>query len=466
LPPPHSRFLFPLLASLSPYAYVSNLPLKEKIRFTIFLCLFLGLVLPLPAAWGRAYGVEVNGQTVGYVAHPGVLRQARAVVLKELRARLGQEVRLADAVRLVPARTPGQELLGANALAELLERACHWEAVATGIVVNGRPVAWLKDTATAERVLERLKAQYSQDGDTTVRFAEDVALVRMAVAPEAIWDEERALEQLRYGGLGPARHVVGPGDTVWDIARAYGVAVDDLLASNAGLDPGRLQVGATLLIPTGTPLVNVVAFHRETVRERLDFPTEVRQDASLYRGQRRVLREGRPGWEEVTYEVLSYNGREQQRRVVARRLLEPPVGRVVAEGTRSWLVASRGEGGGRLAWPTPGGVSSPFGRRGGRMHTGIDIGGAVGNPVVAAEAGRVIMAGWYAGYGKVVDIAHGGGAVTRYAHLSAILVSEGQYVERGQLIGRLGSTGHTTGPNLHFEVRINGTPVDPLQYLR
>ena len=464
--PPHSRFLFPLLACLSPYAYFSSLPPKKKIQLAIFLCLFLGMALPLPAAWGRAYGVEVNGQTVGYIARPGVWRQARAMVLKEQQARLGQEVRLVDPVRLVPARASGRELLSANALAELMARACRWEAVATGIAVNGRPVVAVRDTATAQRVLERLKAQYREGGDATVRFAEDVALVPVAVASEAILDEERALEKLRYGGLGPARHVVTPGDTIWNIARAYGVAVDDLLANNAGLDPARLQVGATLLVPTGIPLVNVVASYRETVRERLDFPTEVRQDANLYRGQRRVLREGRPGWEEVTYEVLTYNGRERQRRVVARKLLEPPVGRVVAEGTRSWVVASRGEGGGRLAWPTPGGVSSPFGRRGGRMHTGIDIDGAVGNPVVAAEAGRVIMAGWYAGYGKVVDIAHGGGVVTRYAHLSAILVSEGQYVERGQLIGRLGSTGHTTGPNLHFEVRINGTPVDPLPYLR
>jgi murein DD-endopeptidase MepM/ murein hydrolase activator NlpD len=451
---------------LSPYAYFSSLPPKKKIQLAIFLCLFLGMALPLPAAWGRAYGVEVNGQTVGYIARPGVWRQARAMVLKEQQARLGQEVRLVDPVRLVPARASGRELLSANALAELMARACRWEAVATGIAVNGRPVVAVRDTATAQRVLERLKAQYREGGDATVRFAEDVALVPVAVASEAILDEERALEKLRYGGLGPARHVVTPGDTIWNIARAYGVAVDDLLANNAGLDPARLQVGATLLVPTGIPLVNVVASYRETVRERLDFPTEVRQDANLYRGQRRVLREGRPGWEEVTYEVLTYNGRERQRRVVARKLLEPPVGRVVAEGTRSWVVASRGEGGGRLAWPTPGGVSSPFGRRGGRMHTGIDIDGAVGNPVVAAEAGRVIMAGWYAGYGKVVDIAHGGGVVTRYAHLSAILVSEGQYVERGQLIGRLGSTGHTTGPNLHFEVRINGTPVDPLPYLR
>ncbi|MBC7105660.1 MAG: M23 family metallopeptidase, partial [Firmicutes bacterium] len=440
MPPPHSRFLFPLLACLPPYARLLGLPLNQKVRLAFFLCFFLGLVLPLPAAYGRAYEVEVNGQTLGYVAHPGVLRQARSVVLEDLRARFGQEVRLADNVCLVPARVSEHELLGTGALAVALERNCRWEALATGIVVNGRTAALVRDTATAERVLARLKAQYAPAGEATVRFVEDVALVRMTAPPEAIWDEERALQQLRYGGEGPARHVVGPGDTVWDIAGRYGVAVEDLLASNQGLDPGRMQLGTTLLVPVGTPLVNVVAFRRETVLQRLEFSTEVRQDANLYQGQRRVVREGRPGWEEVTYEVVTYNGREQNRQVVARRLLEPPVGRVVAEGTRSWLVASRGDGGGRLAWPTPGGVSSPYGRRGGRMHTGIDISGPLGNPVVAAEAGRVVMAGWYAGYGKTVDIAHGGGAVTRYAHLSAILVSVGQYVERGQLIGRLGAT--------------------------
>lgn len=120
---------------------------------------------------------------------------------------------------------------------------------------------------------------------------------------------------------------------------------------------------------------------------------------------------------------------------------------------------------GRLAWPAQGPVTSPFGQRWGRMHTGIDIGAGMGASITAAAAGTVIVAGWVEGYGNTVVIDHGGGISTLYGHQSSIHVSVGQAVSAGQEIGLVGSTGHSTGPHLHFEVRVNGTPVDPLGYL-
>jgi murein DD-endopeptidase MepM/ murein hydrolase activator NlpD len=116
-------------------------------------------------------------------------------------------------------------------------------------------------------------------------------------------------------------------------------------------------------------------------------------------------------------------------------------------------------------WPVSGPVTSPFGMRWGRMHTGIDIGAAYGTPIHAAASGRVIYAGWMDGYGNLVFIDHGGGISTGYAHQSSIAVSNGQAVTQGQVVGYVGCTGHCFGPHLHFEVRVNGNPVDPLGYL-
>jgi murein DD-endopeptidase MepM/ murein hydrolase activator NlpD len=120
---------------------------------------------------------------------------------------------------------------------------------------------------------------------------------------------------------------------------------------------------------------------------------------------------------------------------------------------------------GGLAWPVSGQITSPFGMRWGRMHEGIDIGAADGAPIYAAAAGTVIYAGWMEGYGNLVAIDHGNGLSTAYGHQSHLAVSVGQQVAQGQLIGYVGSTGHSTGPHLHFEVRVNGAPVDPLGYL-
>lgn len=125
---------------------------------------------------------------------------------------------------------------------------------------------------------------------------------------------------------------------------------------------------------------------------------------------------------------------------------------------------------GELLWPTNGRAGSGFGWRvhpiygSRRMHTGVDISGPYGQPIIAAAEGLVVHAGWRGGYGLAVVVDHGGGLATLYAHQSSINVADGQVVTAGQKIGSIGSTGQSTGPHLHFEVRVNGTPKDPMQW--
>ena len=120
---------------------------------------------------------------------------------------------------------------------------------------------------------------------------------------------------------------------------------------------------------------------------------------------------------------------------------------------------------GGLQWPVVGPVTSPFGWRWGRLHEGIDIAVPSGTPVHAAAAGTVIYAGWMGGYGNLVVIDHGGGVATAYGHNTSVAVALGQQVEQGQVIAYSGSTGHSTGPHVHFEVRVGGAARDPLGYL-
>jgi murein DD-endopeptidase MepM/ murein hydrolase activator NlpD len=125
-----------------------------------------------------------------------------------------------------------------------------------------------------------------------------------------------------------------------------------------------------------------------------------------------------------------------------------------------------------FSWPVSGPITSPFGMRadpfghGFTMHTGLDIGAPMGATITAAAGGRILFAGWYGGYGNAIIIDHGGSTVTLYGHCSQIFVGKGQDVQRGQAIGAVGSTGMSTGPHLHFEVRVNGIPVDPSGRLR
>jgi murein DD-endopeptidase MepM/ murein hydrolase activator NlpD len=131
-----------------------------------------------------------------------------------------------------------------------------------------------------------------------------------------------------------------------------------------------------------------------------------------------------------------------------------------------------GQAPGRLAWPVNGLVSSPFGYRvhpilgGRRLHGGIDIDASTGTPIGAAEAGVVLVAETFGGYGMAVVIDHGGGLATLYAHQSRLAVSRGDQVARGQVLGYVGCTGYCTGPHLHFEVWENEIRVDPMRFLR
>jgi murein DD-endopeptidase MepM/ murein hydrolase activator NlpD len=106
-------------------------------------------------------------------------------------------------------------------------------------------------------------------------------------------------------------------------------------------------------------------------------------------------------------------------------------------------------------------VTSEFGRRWGRLHAGIDVANSIGTPIWAAKSGNVIFSGQQSGYGNVVIIDHGGGMSTLYGHMSKRIAVEGEHVSQGQLIGKIGSTGHSTGPHVHFETRYGGTPRNP-----
>lgn len=153
--------------------------------------------------------------------------------------------------------------------------------------------------------------------------------------------------------------------------------------------------------------------------------------------------------------------RERQRQLEAEREAQRRAAGIAG------VIPPPSSGGGSFSWPISGTITSPYGWRsnpfGGSpdFHPGLDIAAPMGTTVTAAASGTVILAQWYGGYGNFIMIDHGNGVATGYGHLSAIYVSNGQQVQKGQPIGAVGSTGHSTGPHLHFEVRVNGKTVDP-----
>jgi murein DD-endopeptidase MepM/ murein hydrolase activator NlpD len=201
-------------------------------------------------------------------------------------------------------------------------------------------------------------------------------------------------------------------------------------------------------------------------QEDIPYETVYKPNDNAWEGQTKVLSAGAAGSREITYQMEQINGVLVKQVVLAETVVAEPVARVVESGTKA-ILASRGDGdcGGALAWPIRGSVNSPFGPRSRGFHSGIDIQADTGDPIYSAEAGKVVQASYSGGYGNCVTIDHGDGLATMYAHLSQINVAVGQEVGRQELVGLAGSTGRTTGPHLHFEVRIDGEPNNPVLYL-
>ena len=209
-----------------------------------------------------------------------------------------------------------------------------------------------------------------------------------------------------------------------------------------------------------------------TEKEPVEFKKVTKKTDKLYVGQRKVKQKGSEGLKEVTKEVTKENGETIEENLIYEAVLKEPQTRIVLSGTKrqeedAFTAAAdvKQEGSGELTAPVSSmNVTSGFGPRWGRAHLGVDLGMPSGAPISAADAGTVIFTGYSGSYGNLVKVDHGNGMITYYAHCSRVLAEQGQAVERGEVIAEVGSTGNSTGPHLHFEVRMNGENVDPMNY--
>ncbi len=229
------------------------------------------------------------------------------------------------------------------------------------------------------------------------------------------------------------------------------------------------------IVKTDRELLEQVRADQQAVAEaKAKMDALVRRIAGLeadLRSQQTELTEAQEEKQELLKDI------SRERALYERQLAELEAeSRAIAQRLRALMASGKGRAraeqpwSGRFIQPVSGRLTSGFGMRVHpifkvrKMHTGIDIAAPAGTPIRAADSGVVVEAGYLRGYGYTVIIDHGGGVATLYAHCSALLVSVGQEVKRGQTIARVGSTGYSTGPHLHFEVRVNGEPVNPLSY--
>lgn len=345
-------------------------------------------------------------------------------------------------------------------LAERLKATAKDMIPAYSVFVDGEIVFALPNERAAVSVLTNYKDSFVKEKENaTASFCQDVTVARCFVPKSALKTEESAALALQKGRF--QTYEVKEGESLSDICTAYSISLEDLLQNNVIKNVNQPEIDF-LKIPTGKPLVLVKTEETVSMQEVVPYSTIEEKDASLYEGSTIVTQQGTDGLKVVDAIVTTINGVETGRSVLSENILVAAVDQVVKKGTKELPKAS-GTG---MATPAAGVLTSRFGSRWGRNHNGIDMSASVGTAIYAADNGTVTYSEYNnGGYGYMMKIDHGNGLETYYAHCSELLVPAGTVVAKGDVIAKVGNTGRSTGAHLHFEVRLNGTPIDPMTYL-
>ena len=435
-------------------------------------CLFSGVCLCLIVSSFYTLGLEVylNGESIGFVSSPTEFAHAVENVSLRVSEILNYPYYPNPDVTYHYAMIDRISVFNQTEVEDQLFDQISDIKKLNLLSVDGVVVAASSDRAGLEVLLEDVLNEYDLHGTAeSLDFMQDVRIMEQ-------WTEaalERPLDEITdilYATSQARYEEVGEQDTLSEIARRNGLSEEDLMSLNGVADDlgdgdGDVGLPAKLLVQKPVSLLTVEASKYVQHKEEIPYTTARVKDDTIYEGESKLRVKGVPGVSLVTTRVVYHNGEEFNSTEEGRETILEPVEEIIAEGAKERPPKAPT---GRFIRPYWGRLTSTFGYRslfGGSMHQGIDLAGPIGDPIVAADGGTVIFAGTKSGYGYCVMISHGSGLSTLYGHCSKLLVSEGQAVAKGEQIAKVGNTGRSTGPHVHFEIRVNGTPVNPLKYL-
>jgi len=439
-----------------------------KLKFQIALAGFVLVLMiwGMVSAYLTVYEVAINGKVIGVVKSKKYFSNIVEETEEELHKLYGTTISLdQEEISFKKTSILQVDVTQENQLKRALKGASSFQTTAFGIHINGELIAAILKEDEAKEILEKIKAMYVDENTNyeKVEFLEKVAIEPIKTKLGNLKTVQDTLKLILQGTEEEKTHIVASGESFWTIAKKYDITVEELIAANPDVNPEKLQIDQKISLVVPKPLLTVVTSEKKRYEEAIPFEIEFEETSALLQGEQKIKVEGKEGKKEVLAQIEKHNGVEVSKTVLEEKVLESPQKQVVLKGTKPRPSTAAT---GSFSAPARGTLTSRFGWRWGRMHKGIDISAKVGTPIYAADGGKVIFSGTQNGYGKMIVIDHGNGLQTAYAHNSKNLVSAGQRVHKGQKIAEVGNTGRTTGPHLHFEVRKNGTPVNPLKYVK
>jgi len=344
------------------------------------------------------------------------------------------------------------------------------------LVINNQEKMYFRRKKEAEEVLKSLEEYYIPEDENIeivdLYFEEDVEIKEVfknASVLKKIKTPEEGLDFILKGTDEVRKHKIEKGENYWVLADAYGISVDNLIKANPEIKPERLQIGQEVSLIVPEPLINVCTVENVVYDQKIEYEVVYEDNSSLYTDEYRIKNNGVYGEKEITAELVKRDGKELGKVILDESIVAEPVTKVVYKGTK---VPPPRIGTGTFSKPlNRGTITSGYGSRYHpvyrtyKKHSGVDIAAPYGSSVLASDGGKVIFAGWKSSYGYSVIVDHGGNLASLYAHMSSINVSVGEKIYKGKTVGKVGSTGTSTGNHLHFEIQKLGNDINPSAYI-
>lgn len=318
----------------------------------------------------------------------------------------------------------------------------------------------LKDENEIETILEQVQENYSHTNDVSVdliketenRSVPKVQLLKKSARKQKLVSATQK-QRIQQDKTGRTKLLHTKEKEIVTIDFAQKVQVEPVFVY-----PKEVETSEKVASDLMSDNILEVVIKTEEVQYRTYSPKSIYiKSDKLFEDEKKVVKKGKKGIISITESVEYTNGEEEKREIVKKEIVEKGVPSKILCGTKERPTFIK---------PLDGGIlTSNFGMRWGTLHAGVDWGCPIGTPVKAACSGTVIQAGWMNGYGNCITISHANGMATRYGHLNEVKVSVGQKVKQGKVIAFSGNTGMSTGPHLHFEIRKEDTPTDPLPFL-
>ncbi len=337
--------------------------------------------------------------------------------------------------------------------------------ITKGIVLKagGEAVATFANSETATATLLQVLELTKAPGAVSAEFTDNIDFEKTYVKRTDVTDAQTALDYLTSYETEPTTYTLGAGEDLDSVSEKFMITKDELLNRNTALTEADFREGTEIVTNRPKRVLSVKSEFSAEFEEEIPFETEEIDDPGLYEGVTFIKTAGEAGTKKCTEVSHEIDGVRIATTIVDEVVTRQPVKQIEVVGSKT---PADGTVTGSMTRPTTGIVTSRYGSRWGRMHNGVDIGGNTGDPIKAADGGTVVFAGDEGdGYGIKVILDHGDGSRTLYAHCSAALVTAGIKVGKGDVIAKVGNTGDSTGPHLHFEVTINGQPVNPMTFI-